>query len=340
MNKLIICGVVAFVSVLCAFAGPAVAQSGGVQRVYEQFQKAYDAGEFGEAVGYAERLTELLPENATAAYNAACVHALEGNADRAVAHLLAAGENGWSGIESYLTDPDLDSVRNYEGFAAALAAVRANKDKRFGTFQEAAESSELLTILPNGYDPKVPAPVLIALHGSGGTPAGMRGVYASVADELGMILVVPASHRKQGNGYGWVYRDEAEWMVLHCIERTAAAHAVDRERIVLTGFSQGANVTLQTGLKHAELFAGLVPVCGHWEPGITTIDPDGAENTRVALMIGVNDNWAHTFETAQQDLEAAGYKSTLNVYRNAGHAFPSNATHELGVAIRYVLGDD
>ena len=38
--------------------------------------------------------------------------------------------------------------------------------------------------------------------------------------------------------------------------------------VILVGFSQGANIALMMGRSHAREFAGVVPVCGHWEADV------------------------------------------------------------------------
>ncbi len=309
-----------------------------LRRMAENMGAALDKGDWERVARLGERIMEARPGLAVVAYNLACAHAQLGDHEAAIGWLERSAENGFAGIVSIETDSDLDPIRGDARFGAVADTVRATRDRRFDAFRAEAEKAELLTVLPPGHDPEVAAPLVIVLHGSGGRPGPIAGVYERAAAEVGAIVVAPSALRPMGEGFNWTFRDESEWMVLHVLERVGREHKIDRERVVLAGFSQGANVSLEVGLKHADRFAGIVACCGHWDAEIMRI-PEGVELPRVQLLIGAQDPWVGTFREAEEALGSAGADVRLHVARGVGHAYPRDADERLEAALRFVLGE-
>lgn len=309
-----------------------------LQRMGESLERAVDARDWARVVRIGERVMEARPELAMVPYNLACAHAQLGDTEAALTWLGRSADNGFAGIASIESDPDLDPIRGDERFAAIADKVRAARDQRFEAFRAEAERSAPLTILPPGHDPERPAPLLIVLHGSGGTPGPVAEVHQFAAGRVGAILVAPSALRPLGDGFNWTFRDEAEWMVLHTLERASREHNIDPGRVVLAGFSQGANVALEVGLRRPEKFAGIVAAGGHWDPEIMKIPAEG-ERPRVQLLIGAHDPWVRTFREAERALTGAGVEARLHVAAGVGHAYPRDADERLERALRFVLGE-
>ncbi|MEZ6242997.1 MAG: alpha/beta hydrolase-fold protein [Phycisphaerales bacterium] len=340
MTRHIIAGFVVALA-LCTAAPRASAQAVSeqeLQRMGENLQKALDARDWKRVVRIGERVMEARPGLAVVPYNLACAHAQLGENDAALEWLQKSADNGYAGIASIETDPDLDPIREDPRFKVVHDQVQAARDKRFEVFRAAAEEADLLTILPPGYDPQVAAPLVIVLHGSGGRPEPVAEVHKKAAGEVGAIIVAPSALRPLGDGFNWTFRDEAEWMVLHTLERAAAEHTIDMDKVVVAGFSQGANMALEVGLKHPEKFAGIIATSGHWQPAIMTI-PEEGKRPRVQLLIGGDDEWAWTFKEARGALSGAGVESRLEIVPGVGHAYPPNSDERLERALRFVLGE-
>jgi len=304
----------------------------------QQYDLAYQSNDWPRAITLAEQLAETDAGSIIGAYNAACAHALAGHPDQAADWLLLAAERGFTGIRSLEEDADLVTIRATEKFKQALDLVKANADKRFEDFKAIATATEVLTILPENFSPEIPAPLLIVLHGSGGTPEPLADLYRSVASELGMVLVVPAALRPWGDGFGWTYRDESEWMVHHLIERLKDSHNIDPARVYLAGFSQGANVTLAVGLKHPDKFAGLFPVAGHYESDVMPIT-ESENPPPVYLMVGAHDPFAQTFRDAVKPLKEAGFPVRLRILQGVAHAYPSRPDPEFHKGFKFLLNE-
>ena len=151
-------------------------------------------------------------------------------------------------------------------FVAGMQAETQMKSQlREDSFSGAITSTfhlRYLTHLPPGYDDGSGRkwPVLLFLHG-----AGERG------NDLDLVTVHgPLKQVKAGTNFPFIIvapqcpADE-RWSVeplAQLLDRVIAQHAVDTNRIYLTGISMGGYGTWALGLRHAERFAAMAPVCG------------------------------------------------------------------------------
>jgi phospholipase/carboxylesterase len=307
------------------------------EELAERFREALERRAWDKAIAVGVTLAELQRDSAATAYNLACAYAMTGQEIAAAAWLKRAASAGFSGLHLVTTDPDLATVRGLPDYLEALQRIRENRARDFDELKQAAEGTEPLVVLPEGHDPARPAPLIVALHGYGSRGAELAEVWRGAAQKVGAILVAPDALRRTPTGYDWRYVDESDWLVARAIDRVAAEHAVDESRIVLSGFSQGANIALHVGMQHPERFCGLIPVVGHYEPH--RLPEVAAERMpAVALMTGAEDPSVETFRAAQRDFEAAGYRARLRVYPGVGHAFPPTRTRELRKALRFTCG--
>jgi hypothetical protein len=122
-------------------------------------------------------------------------------------------------------------------------------------------------IIPEGYDGTKPMRLDVILHGSS-KPVGMselrilgrydegdRGVNAASLEDY--IEIYPLGRVE--NGYRWA----GETDVFEAIEAACRSYRIDRDRIVLRGFSMGASGTWHLGLKHPDYFAAIGPYAGY-----------------------------------------------------------------------------
>jgi predicted esterase len=320
----------AVMAVMAVMPGTAQAQDA------RSFERAYARGDWAGAAKAGEIWVEREPGNSIAAFNTACAFARAGQPEIALGWLERAGQAGFAGTRSIDEDPDLAPARALAGFEAAVAPIRANRARMFTEFRAEAERSEILTLVPPG-EPKELRPLVVVLHGYGGSPAPMAALYRRVALELGAILAAPSAIRPGpgGQGYTWTFRDEAEWWVLRAIERVTAEHEVDPSRLVLAGFSQGAGVALAVGLAHPERFAGILAAAGPFDEEWMRPPPDA--NLKVYLLVGQEDPAVLSSREAEAVLRADGLDVRLRVIPGLGHAFPQRATTELRTAFDFLL---
>ncbi|MDX2116524.1 MAG: PHB depolymerase family esterase [Planctomycetota bacterium] len=289
------------------------------------------------AIAAAEKLHELRPKGGVFAFNAACAHARAGDKASSAKWLLVSARNGFAGIASFEDDPDLVSVRSEPGYAEALAIVRKTVEARFAQFKALADAAKPVTVLPPGFDRATPAPLIIALHGSGGRGDETSQRWQGAAANVGAVLIAPDALRPMGGGYQWTFRDEADWYIQKLISDARQQHNIDPQRVVLVGFSQGANISFMMGVKHPGMFRGIVPVCGHWEAGVAPVPEKTSDATRWFVITGANDPAAATNNDFAARAKKAGLPVELRVVPRTGHSYPPDGDATLTEALRAIL---
>lgn len=119
------------------------------------------------------------------------------------------------------------------------------------------EDRDGVLIVPPGYSPHQPAPLLVFLHGAGGTGVGSLRLIRDAAAAARIVVLAPDSR-------------DATWDVLRggygpdvrFIDRTVASvftrFAIDPGRIAIGGFSDGASYALSLGIANGDLFTHIM----------------------------------------------------------------------------------
>ncbi len=129
----------------------------------------------------------------------------------------------------------------------------------------------LRTFLPTGYEPNYPYPLLVFLHGHGGSeeqilrlaPRLSRRNYICIALR-GPHPLAPRPDGRQAFTWGQGGHNDAlvEEYVFRAVEQTRRHYHVHSERIYLAGFREGATLAYRLGLLFPERFAGIVSLNG------------------------------------------------------------------------------
>lgn len=316
------------------------AASGGddLADLNKAFTVAYRAGDWQAAAAVGLRLVSLDPDRPVHRYNLACVYARAGSSDEAVSWISQAAAGGFWKSGHLARDPDLDGVRSHPGFAAAAAAVERNHATIREVVAERFAAAPPLLVVQTGHDATRPAPLVVALHGYGGRADDYPLLWRGAAARAGAVLVIPQGVRRAGSGYTWQDPDEAELILELTLEWTRRQVAIDEDRIVLTGFSQGGFIAMALGVRRSELFAGVIPMAGGYLPEIDAPPPASVIGApSYYFMVGSLDGAAAAVRNAAGDFAAAGYQVRLRVLPGTGHSFPRDTTRELGKALRFVL---
>lgn len=125
--------------------------------------------------------------------------------------------------------------------------------------------------IPPSHDRSRPAPLIIALHGGGGTGAGMerltRGGFNRLADRDGFIAVYPDGlerHWNDGRGIeAWrAHRENVDdvGFISALIAHLARRANIDRSRVYSTGISNGGLMSFRLARELTSQIAAIVPV--------------------------------------------------------------------------------
>src|SRR6185503_10493432 len=127
--------------------------------------------------------------------------------------------------------------------------------------------------VPPGVDPAGGAPLLVVLHANGGTKDGIvSGVWRTVADELGWVLLAPSGRIPAGgqpeDGMLWLdslHRYAARSWYFEKPVRDALAdykrrHGTTPESIMIAGEEFGGTLAFHLAVRSPELYRGCLLV--------------------------------------------------------------------------------
>jgi phospholipase/carboxylesterase len=147
-----------------------------------------------------------------------------------------------------------------------------------------ADGRDAFIHVPASYRPDRPAPLVVMLHGAGGSGRPHLRHLQSLAGETGMILLAPDSRLRSwdiivqgGFGPDVAFLDRA-------LAWTFERYAVDPARIAAEGFSDGASYALSLGITNGDLFSHVIA----FSPGFMA--PGGQEGApRIYVSHGTRD---------------------------------------------------
>jgi hypothetical protein len=118
---------------------------------------------------------------------------------------------------------------------------------------------DYLIKLPPEYHHGRAYPVLIALPHPGMDSAVMIQALARETERHGYIMVVPEWTGQFGNR-PWEYKGEDHDWVTGVLRDVVRHFTVDNDRVFMFGIGEGANMALDIGMSHPDLFAGVIPM--------------------------------------------------------------------------------
>jgi len=176
-----------------------------------------------------------------------------------------------------------------------------------------------------------PEPLLLFLHGATGSEQGGINRLSSYAEEMGFLVLSPASEGTSWDAIQGGYGPDVR-MLDAALQSVFTMHPVDRRRIALAGFSDGASYSLGLGLANGDLFGSLVA----FSPGFI---PPGARRNgkpRIYISHGANDSILPIESCSRRlvpELKHDGYEVTYREF-DGPHTVPKEVTVE---ALRWFL---
>ena len=173
---------------------------------------------------------------------------------------------------------------------AAAAAVKSGKDpfagrtgdfKRHYLLDAAKEIMPYRMYVPKTYTGAKAFPLIVALHGLGGTEDSFFESYDKalppLAERHGYIVAAPIGYRVDGF-YGWGVgaqrmdaatqrvRELSEQDVMQVLQRVKRQYKIDENRIYLMGHSMGGIGTWAIAPKYPDIWAAIAPLSGIGSP--------------------------------------------------------------------------
>lgn len=158
---------------------------------------------------------------------------------------------------------------------------RTGDIKRHYLLESADEIMPYRLYVPSNYDAAKKFPLIVALHGLGGTENSFfenyNADFPKLAEQHGYIVAAPLGFRVDGS-YGWglgnppadpntkTVQERSEEDVMQVLARVQQQYNIDSNRVYLTGHSMGAIGTWKIAPKYPELWAAIGMYAGAGAP--------------------------------------------------------------------------
>lgn len=287
----------------------------GFYELQEEYRRQAQAGQLREALEIAVRLWDAFPDrrNFTWMFPAAA-HAAMGDLQSAAEVLQQALDANAFWRLSLLEMPELALIRSDPGCLAVIDEARRRIEaKRYGPLVVVERP-------PRGGI----APLLLHFHGANGDATSELPHWRGAAG-LGWIVAVGQSSQPSAEDrFCWDPPPERTWQDLREIAGQLPAHG----RVVLSGFSQGAWVALQSALRSDILQPAGVIMVAPFLAGRERLEPSG-RRLRIAMILGEEDPIIRNPDGVIDALVARGHHVEVVRVAGLGHVYSADFAERL-----------
>jgi len=121
-----------------------------------------------------------------------------------------------------------------------------------------------LLYVPTSYDEATPSPLIVALHGGGGSAASWSRLF-DACEANGIVLIAPDSRARTWDRITSDFGPDVGFIDA-ALRFTFERCLIDSSRIALAGFSDGASYALSLGPSNGDLFTPPIA----WSPGFSS----------------------------------------------------------------------
>lgn len=296
--------------------------------------EAKSGEQYEEAVKFYEKALLLDPTLAMASYQLSCNYSLWGKKDKAKKAFDHAVEIGFSDYGSAFDDDELGTIRNMTDFSAKMKIIR----ERYLKVQPNL-IGQPVAFKPSGIKPEKGWPVIVFLHGMGDTNVHYFEESKAWA-KLGVIAIaLPGSVPAMVDSFSWsAYSVEPTHKDIQaCMMSPLLNGLIDKERISLFGFSQGAAHAiglLRTEPKSYSAVIALSPG-GKLDQFHLPGKLDNSQPKRLYYIHGKQEPHAPFAAAYKKACETAKWQFKLMVHPG-GHHFPETWDDERTAAMKFL----
>jgi predicted peptidase len=177
-------------------------------------------------------------------------------------------------------------------------------------------------------------PLVLALHPGGRSPffgsAFMRDIVEPALRSWDAVLIAPDVPDRS-----WATA-RSEAVVIELIEHVLREYAIDRSRVLVTGFSMGGRGTWHLAARHPDIFTGAIVMAGTPGDG----DVEAIRTTPLLMIHSPNDEVVpfEEVEAAYLSMAARGQPVEMIVLPGVGHYSMGAYVSPLRAAGSWMLG--
>lgn len=180
------------------------------------------------------------------------------------------------------------------------------------------EGARAQLYVPAGHVVGEPLPLLVLLHGAGGSSSQWFGSYGDRAEAARVIILAPESKGATWDLFAGELGPDIE-RIDRVLGATFRKCSVDPSRIAVGGFSDGASYALSLGLANGDLFNRVVA----FSPGVLSIE-ERRGKPEIFISHATDDSVLPFSNTSGfvARLRAMGYATEFLEF-TGGHAVPA-----------------
>lgn len=273
-------------------------------------------------------------------YELACYESRSGRVEASLYWLQRGARDEGVDADWADEDPDLAAVRKDPRWLPVRAFLR--KTQRYWA-QHPIDSQ--VVVLPKGHVAGRPIPVIVALHGLGSNPESFAADWSQkAADSLSVALVSVSATKTRGpKSFVWaedVERDRAR--IEKALATLQGRVTIADGKIMLIGFSQGAQMAAEIAARHPDRYAGAIAMSpgNRSQLALTGLLPGTLGKRRFVVVAGAGEH-PDTVKQAADDadhLRVAGAEVHHHAYPEmATHTFPPDFEKAFPGWVRFVL---
>jgi len=191
-------------------------------------------------------------------------------------------------------------------------------------------------------------PTILFLHSNQDTAHSNIPHWQSLADQGWLVALPQSRNALWADSYVWINFESSAKEVVEHYARLIQEYSVDTERLLLAGFSKGAEVALGMALSGQIDVQGFILIgpggpfmddLTQWEPFIKQAKDEGL---RGVILIGLGDVTIpqDNIRTLVKTLNENGIACDLKTFPDLGHVYPDKEVfeHFLQEALKYIQG--
>jgi predicted esterase len=292
--------------------------------------------QYAAAVKYYQKALQLDPTLAMASYQLACNYALWENpkeAKKAFDHAIGIG---FSDYASSYADDELGAIRQLPDFTDKMRMIR----DRYLKLQKSLVGQPVVFHPKGKKKPEAGWPVIVMLHGHSDSNLSYLPECSEWA-KLGILAIaIPGSIPSLVDGYNWsadsiepTHKD-----IQATLNSALLKDHVDKNRIILFGFSQGAMHALGLLKTQSMHYAGIVALSPGGKP-MKYLYPgelDAKHPRRLYFIYGKAEPHGPVADLYRKACQNAQWPFKLLVHPG-GHEFPENWEEQRAPAMRFMF---
>jgi len=264
-----------------------------------------------------------------------CAASLAGKPNLVLSVFRKAVDSGFFFSASALRgDPDLAAMQDNPKYQRLVAIC----EQRHSHAQENTKPV-LFTTLPETH-PSGPYPLLMAFHGWGQPIDDFLPRWNTLAKQ-GWLVALPQSSQLFGNGINvWDNFELSLQEVAEHYQALCAQYPIDRQRVVVAGFSQGGGLAVWTAVSQTIPALGFIGVGPYLEP-IDEISVnarvEAVPGLRGYLVTGGQEQDAGMFGKLETLLNTREIPFQRENHAEIGHEFPPDFDQTVQRAIGFIF---